>query len=171
MDFIKFHSTFKADGRQYKQIVFWNRFIRTKTETILTLLPAALSIFFFAYGYRSTYLMIIYCIFIVYPFMVYRQFQSAVSYHLENRDKSESAPCSFTLMDSGILCEFDGSDEKRIFKWSDFTTVYNRFGYYLFFQKNDMLVMLNQNDIPTELTGPVLEYIRCHIDHNKCIIR
>ncbi len=171
MNYIKFHSTYKADGRKYKQIVFWNRFIRTKIETILTLLPAALSICFFANGYRSTFLMIIYCIFMLYPFFVYRQFQSAVSYHLKNRDKLESAPCSFTLMDSGILCEFDGSGEKRIFKWEDFTTVYNRLGYYMFFQKNEMLVMLNREDIPKELTNQVLEYIKSHINHNKCIIK
>lgn len=171
MDYIKFHSTFKADGKQYERIVFWNRFIRTKIETILTLLPAALSIFFFANGYRSTFLMIIYFIFFAYPFFVYRQFKSAVSYHLKNRDVSESASCSFTLMDSAILCEFDNSDEKRIFKWEDFTTVYSKLGYYMFFQKNDMLVMLNQKDIPKELTTQVRDYINSHIDHNKCIIK
>lgn len=171
MDYIKFHSKFKADGKQYEQIVFWNRFIRTKIETILTLLPVIICIFFFANGYRSTFLMIVYCIFFVYPFFAYRQFKSAVSYHLKNRDKSESAPCSFTLMDSAILCEFDDSDEKRIFKWEDFTTVYNKLGYYLFFQKNDMLVMLNQKDIPKELSKQVWDYINSHIDHNKCIIK
>lgn len=171
MNPIKYHTTFKADGKQYERIVFWNRFIRTKTETFLMFLPAALSVFFYIRGYRSTFLMIIYCIFIVYPVIAYRQFKSAVSYHLKNRDSLESAPCTFTLMDSGILCEFDDSDEKRVFKWEDFTTVYRKLGYYMFFQKNEMQVMLNQEDIPDEQKQPVFDYINSHIDHNKCVIR
>lgn len=171
MNIIKYHSTFKADGKQYERIVFWNRFIRTKVETVLTLLPAVLSIFFYINGYRSTFMMIVYCIFIMYPIIAYRQFKSAVAYHLKNRDSSEGAPCSFTLMDSGILCEFDDSEDKRIFKWEDFTTVYNKLGYYMFFQKNDMLVMLNKADIPDEQKQPALDYIKSHIDHNKCIIK
>ncbi len=171
MNVIKFHSTLKPDGKQYERIVFWNRFIRTKTETVLMILPIMLGIFFFVKGYRSTFMMVVYCIFFVYPLIAYRQFKSAVAYHLKNRDKSESAPCTFTLMDSGILCEFDDSDDKRIFKWEDFTTVYNRLGYYMFFQNNEMLVMLNQHDVPEELKQAVFNYIDSHIDHNQCIIK
>ncbi len=171
MNVIKFHSTLKPDGKQYERIVFWNRFIRTKTETVLMILPIMLGIFFFVKGYRSTFMMVVYCIFFVYPLIAYRQFKSPVAYHLKNRDKSEGAPCTFTLMDSGILCGFDDSDDKRIFKWEDFTTVYNRLGYYMFFQNNEMLVMLNQHDVPEELKQAVFNYIDSHIDHNQCIIK
>lgn len=171
MDYIKFSSTYKADGKQYERIVFWNRFLRNKTELILTLLPAIVSIVAFVYGYRSTFLMVIYCVFIIYPFLAYRQFQSAVKYHLTHRDKTESAPCDFTLMDNGILCEFADSEEKKVFKWEDFTTVYSKLGYYMFFQKGTMLVMLNQADIPQDKANDVRNYINTHIDHNKCIIK
>ncbi|MDD6573193.1 MAG: hypothetical protein PUF12_12490 [Thermoflexaceae bacterium] len=171
MDYIKFSSTYKADGAQYEKIVFWNRFLRNKTELIITLLPAIISIAAFACGYRSTFLMIVYCIFLVYPFIVYRQFKSTVKYHLTHRDSSESAPCEFTLMDSGILCEFTGSEDKKIFKWEDFTTVYDKLGYYMFFQKGDMLVMLNQTDFPSGSSDAVRDYINQHIDHNKCIMK
>lgn len=171
MDYIKFTSTYKADGKQYERIVFWNRFLRNKTELIVSLLPAVISIIAFANGYRSTFAMIVYCIFLIYPFLAYRQFKSTVKYHLAHRDKSESAPCEFTLMDSGILCEFIDSEEKKIFKWADFTTVYSKLGYYMFFQKGDMLVMLNQADIPEDKKNDVRGYINDHIDHNKCIIK
>lgn len=171
MDYIKFSSTYKADGSQYEKIVFWNRFLRNKTELVLTLLPAIISIAAFACGYRSTFLMIVYCIFFVYPFIAYSQFKSTVKYHLAHRDRLESAPCEFTLMDSGILCEFIDSEDKKIFKWEDFTTVYDRLGYYMFFQKGDMLVMLCQADIPADASESVRDYIRSHIDHNKCIMK
>lgn len=171
MDYIKFSSTYKADGRQYEKIVFWNRFIRNKTELILSLLPAVMSILLIIRGYRSTFMMIIYFIFIAYPFIAYYQFKSAVRYHLAHRDRSESAPCEFTLMDSGILCEITGADEKKIFKWDEFTTVYDRLGYYMFFNKGEMRVMLNQSDIPKESASDIRAYINSHIDHNKCLIK
>lgn len=171
MNYIKISSTYKADGKQYERIVFWNRFLRNKTELILTLLPAVISIAAMAYGYRSTFLMVVYCIFLIYPFLAYRQFKSTVKYHLAHRDASESAPCDFTLMDTGILCEFQGNEEKKIFKWEDFTTVYSRLGYYMFFQKGTMLVMLNQSDIPPETKPLVHDYINTHINHNHCIMK
>ena len=74
-------------------------------------------------------------------------------------------------MDNGILCEFIDSEEKKVFKWEDFTTVYNRLGYYMFFQKGDMLVMLNQADIPDDKKTAAKEYINSHIDHNKCLMK
>lgn len=171
MDYIKFSSTYKADGKKYEQIVFWNRFLRNKTELIISTVPAIISIGAIACGYRATYLMVIYFICIIYPFLAYRQFKLSVKYHLEHRDKLESAPCQFTLMDSGILCEFNESDEKKVFKWEDFTTVYDKLGYYMCFNKGDMLVMLNKADIPDDLKTAVYEYIDKHIDHNKCVIK
>ncbi|MGN0159866.1 MAG: hypothetical protein ACI4AQ_00575 [Lachnospiraceae bacterium] len=171
MDFIKYSSTYKADGKKYEQIVFWNRFLRNKTEMILSLLPAAISIVALIMGYRSTYLMVIYCILVAYPFLAYRQFRSAVKYHLTHRDAMEKASCDFTLTSNGILCEFKDYEEKKNFRWEDFTTVYDRLGYYMFFNKGDMLVMLNQDDIPEELKKPVRDYIDGHIDHNKCVLK
>lgn len=171
MNNIKYKSTFKADGKQYERIVFWNRFLRNKTELILSFLPAVISTILLVKGYRSTFAMIIYCICIVYPFIAYRQFKSAVAYHLKHRDQSESAPCEFTLMDSGILCEFTDSEDKKIYKWEDFTTVYDKLGYYMCFNKGNMLVMLNKSDIPADLSSKVYEYIDSHIDHNKCLIK
>lgn len=172
MNIIKFNSTYKASGKQYEKIVFWNRFLRNKTELIITLTPALIGITAFCAGYRSTFLMIVYFIFIIYPFVAYRQFKSAVRYHLMHRDASEGAECTFTLMDSGILCEFsDSSAEPKIFKWDDFTTIYRKLGYYMFFNKGEMLVMLNMSDIPADMTAPAYEYIKSHIDHNKCLIR
>lgn len=171
MTHIKFHSTYKADGKKYEQIVFWNRFLRNKTELIISFLPAVISLVLFIIGYRTIFHMIVYCIFFAYPPIMFRQSKNAVSYHLKHRDAMESAACDFTLMDTGILCEFDDFEEKKIFKWADFTTVYDRLDYYMFFQKGDMLVMLNQNDIPSELKEAVRTYIDEHIDHNKCIIK
>lgn len=172
MDYIKYSTTYKANGRQYEKIVLWNRFIRTKTETIITLLPAVISIFLMFKGYRSIFAMIVYCVLIAYPIIVFEQCRSSVRYHLKHRDKSEEAACEFTLMDSGILCESENTEiDKKIFKWEDCTTVYDKLGYYMFFNKNEMLVMLNKTDIPADLQGPVYDYINSHIDHNKCIIK
>lgn len=171
MDYIKFTSTYKADGKKYEQIVFWNRFLRNKTELILTFLPVVISIYFFSQGYRSTFIMLVYFIFFVYPFLAYKQFKSSVEYHLKHRDPSEHSVCQFTLMDSGILCELQDTEEKKIFKWESFTTVYNRLNYYMFFEKDTMHVMLNQEDIPAESKDDVLKYIKDHINHNKCAIR
>ena len=36
MDYIKYKTTLKASGDEYKKIVFWNRFVRNPVETILT---------------------------------------------------------------------------------------------------------------------------------------
>jgi hypothetical protein len=171
MDYINISSTYKASGKQYEKIVFWNRFLRNKTELILTFLPGIAGIIAFAAGYRTTFLMILYCIFLLYPVISYRQFKSAVKYHLEHRAASEGAHCDFTLNNLGILCEIDGIEEKITFKWVDFTAVYDKLNFYMFFIKNDMQVMINQNDIPDELKAPVNEYIYNHIDHNKCIIK
>lgn len=171
MDFINISSTYKPSGKEYENIVFWNRFLRNKTELIISFLPAICSIVAFVIGYRSTFLMILYCIFMLYPFIAYRQFKNAVKYHLEHREASEGAHCDFTLNDIGILCEIDGVDEKKTYKWADFTAVYDKLNYYMFFIKGDMQVMINQKDISPELSKEVYDYIFNHIDHNKCVIK
>lgn len=171
MDIIKFHSVFKASGKEYARIVFWNRFLRNPTELILTLVPALISIFFLAGGYMGTFALILYLACFAYPIFTYRQYVSAVNYHLKNRDASEGAACTFTLMDTGILAEIEEHNIVHTYHWSDCTTIYDRVGYYLFFQKNKMLVMLRKADIPDDLRTPVLEYIQSHIDGNQCVMK
>lgn len=171
MDIIKFHSVFKASGEEYAKIVFWNRFLRNPTESILTILPAVISTYFLFNGYTSTLPLILYCICFAYPIFVYRQYKSAVAYHLKNRDASEGAPCTFTLMDNGILAEIEEYNIVNNYHWADCTTIYDRVGYYLLFQKGTMLVMLRKADIPADLQKAVKEYIASHIDGNKCVMK
>lgn len=171
MDIIKFDSVFKASGDEYARIVFWNRFLRNPTELILTFVPAVICIVFLCMGYTNTFALIIYLICFAYPFFSYRQYKSAVAYHLKNRDASEGAACTFTLMDTGILAEIKEHGIINTYKWDDCTTVYNRVGYYLLFNKSQMLVMLRKADIPENLRDAVSAYIKGHIDGNKCVIK
>lgn len=171
MDIIKFHSVFKASGKEYARIVFWNRFLRNPTELILTFTPALISIFFLVKGYTNTFALVLYLVCFAYPFFTYRQYRSAVKYHLKNRDESEGAACTFTLMDTGVLAEIEDFGIVNTYHWADCTTIYDRAGYYLLFQKNTMLVMLRKADIPEDQQSAVKEYIRTHIDGNKCIMK
>ncbi len=171
MDIIKFDSVFKASGDEYARIVFWNRFLRNPAELILSFVPAVISIVFLCLGYTNTFAMIIYLICFAYPFFVYRQYKSAVAYHLKNRDASEGAACTFTLTDAGVLAEIKEYNIINTYKWDDCTTIYDRVGYYMLFQKSTMLVMLRKADIPEELKEPVRNYIKSHIDNNKCVMK
>ena len=56
MDYIKYKTTLKASGDEYKKIVFWNRFVRNPVETILTWTPAAITIVLIVLGFLNTYL-------------------------------------------------------------------------------------------------------------------
>lgn len=169
MDNIKYSSTLKAEGDEYKKIVFWNRFIRNPIETILTWLPAAATIVFIALGYLNTYLAVIYAACWAYPiYIFFFQFKSSVNYHLKNRDPSESSPCTITLLDNGILAEIADFDKTIIYEWDAFTTIYKKFGYYMMFEKSKMTVMLREADIPEELRAPAAEFIKTHVDMNKC---
>ena len=149
MDYIKYETTLKASGREYSKIVFWNRFIRNPIELILTWLPAAITIVCIALGCFSSYLAVIYAACWCYPIYIFGfQFKSSVNYHLKNRDASESAPCTITLMESGILAEIPEFELTYNYSWDDFTTIYDKFGYYMFFEKGKMTVMLRQADMP-----------------------
>lgn len=171
MDIIKFESVFKASGDEYARIVFWNRFLRNPAELILSFIPAVISIFFMCLGYTNTFAMIIYLICFAYPFFVYRQYKSAVAYHLKNRDASEGAACTFTLTEAGVLAEIHDYNIINTYKWDDCTTIYDRVGYYMLFNKFNMLVMLRKADIPEDLKEPVKNYIKSHIDNNKCVMK
>lgn len=171
MDIIKFESVFKASGDEYARIVFWNRFLRNPAELILSFIPAVISIVFMCLGYTNTFAMIIYLICFAYPFFVYRQYKSAVAYHLKNRDASEGAACTFTLTEAGVLAEIHDYNIINTYKWDDCTTIYDRVGYYMLFNKSNMLVMLRKADIPEDLKEPVKNYIKSHIDNNKCVMK
>ena len=58
MDYIKYKTTLKASGDEYKKIVFWNRFVRNPVETILTWTPAAITIVLIVLGFLNTYLLL-----------------------------------------------------------------------------------------------------------------
>ncbi len=82
MDFIKYNTKLKADGSEYKKIVFWNRFLRNPIELILSCLPAAATIVLISMGYLNTYTAVIYAAMWCYPIYIFCfQFRSSVNYH------------------------------------------------------------------------------------------
>ncbi len=169
MDYIKYKTTLKASGDEYKKIVFWNRFVRNPVETILTWTPAAITIVLIVLGFLNTYLAVIYAACWAYPiYIFFFQFKSSVNYHLKNREASESAPCTITLMDSGILAEIPDYDKTLNYEWDSFTTIYKKFGYYMFFENSKMTVMLREADIPENQRNAASDFIKSHVNMNKC---
>lgn len=168
MDIMKYTSTLKAKGTEYRNIVFWNRFIRNKTELILSILPALASIGLMIAGYDNSYLLILYAVFWFYPIFTMMQFKSTVAYHLKHRDASESAPCEFTFMETGILAEIEEYNLKYVYHWDDFTTIYNKMGYYMMFNKGTMIVMLRQADMPDGMKEKVKHYMKDNVNQNTC---
>lgn len=169
MDFIKYNTTLKASGKEYSRIVFWNRFLRNPVELILTWIPAAITIVLIILGYLNTYLAVIYAACWCYPIYIFGfQFKNSVNYHLKHRDESESAPCVITLMESGILAEIADFDLTYNYNWDDFTTVYDKFGYYMMFSGSKMIVMLRQADMSDEQRTAAPAFIKKNIDMNKC---
>lgn len=171
MDVIRYTTTLKASGTEYKKIVFWNRFLRNKLELILTFIPALLSIILFCFGFYHTFFLIAYLIVCCYPLFIFRQFKSTVEYHLKHRDPSENAPCEITFMENGILAEINEFDLKYIYHWDEFTTIYDKYGYYMMFQKGKMIVMLRKADIPAEFQQPVIQFMRDNVNQNECMFR
>lgn len=169
MDFIKYNTKLKADGSEYKKIVFWNRFLRNPIELILSCLPAAATIVLISMGYLNTYTAVIYAAMWCYPIYIFCfQFRSSVNYHLKHRDPAEDAPCTITLMETCIMAEIPEYNITNTYHWEDFTTVYNKFGYYMMFNKSKMIVMLRQADMPEDIRNSVRDYIKNHVDMNKC---
>lgn len=169
MDFIKYDTTLKASGKEYEKIVFWNRFIRNPIELILTWLPAIASIVLISMGFISSYIAVLYAACWCYPlYIFFFQFKNSVSYHLKHRDPSEAAPCTITLMENGILAEIPEYDIITNYDWNEFTTIYNKFGYYMMFNKGKMIVMLRQADMSEAQKNQVGDYIKKNIDMNKC---
>lgn len=171
MDVIHYSTKLKASGAEYKKIVFWNRFFRNKLELILSFIPAFTSIPLIYFGFGNSFLIFVYLIFWIYPFFVYTQFQSAVRYHLKHRDPAEDAPCEITFMENGILAEIKDFDTRYLYEWNDLTTIYDKFGYYMMFQKGKMLVMLRKADIPDDMKQPVIDFIKKNVDQNTCMLK
>ena len=170
MDIIRYTTVLKASGTEYKKIVFWNRFLRNKLEPILSIIPALISIVLLFLGFYNPFFVLAYIIFCVYPFFIYTQFKSAVDYHLKHRDQSETVPCKITFMENGILAEISEFDLRYLYHWNDFTTIYDKYGYYMMFKKGEMLVMLRKEDIPTELQKPVIQFMSDNVNQNECML-
>lgn len=171
MDIIKFNTTLKASGKDYFKIVFWNRFIRNPIELILSWLPAVISLVLLCLHYYSSFLLILYAVCWFYPIYIFGyQFRSSVNYHLKHRDPSEEAPCTITLMNNAIMADIPEHNFVYTYEWNQFTNVYNKFGYYMLFNKGRMIVMLSQKDMPDDIKAAVPAYIKSHVDRNICKI-
>lgn len=169
MDVITYKSTLKASGKEYSRIVFWNRFIRNPIELILTWIPAALSIVAIVMGYFTTFLSVIYAACWCYPLYIFLiQFKSGVNYHLKNRDAAESAPCMVTISEVGIVADIADHDQTHTYEWDQFTTVYDKFGYYMFFNKGKMIVMLRKADMSDAQRAEAPNLIKKFINMNEC---
>lgn len=171
MEIIRFNTVLKPSGDEYAKVCMWNRFVRTKLEAILTCLPAIISIIAFVMGYRDMFLIIIYAVLIVYPFFIVWQFKGEIRYRLKHREATEDAPCVMTFMENGILAEIKEHDFIEQYRWDEFTTVYDKLGYYMMFNKNKMVVMVNKQHVPEHLREAARTYISQHIDRNKCVMK
>lgn len=170
-DTIQYNTTLKACGDEYKKIVFWNRFIRNPIETILMMIPAAFAITMMCLGTFNMYMGVIYAACFAYPlYIFFIQFNNSVKYHLKHRDPSESAPCTITLMDTGVMADIPDYDIVNTYDWDSFTTAYYRFGYYMFFEGSKMTLMLRNADMNKEQQEAAPEYIKSHVNQNICRI-
>ena len=169
---IKYETSLKAKGDDYRKIVFWNRFIRNPIETILTLLPAVISICLLVAGFQTYFLLIIYAVCVAYPLFIFLyQFRSSVNYHLKHRDPAEEAKCIMTITKSGILADIPELDILNNYDWNDCTTAYYKFGYNMLFNESKMIVMFNTNDMTEEEKKALPKIIMDNVDRNKCAIK
>ncbi len=168
MQILRFDSTMKPEGKEYKKIVYWNRFIRTKKETIflIALLFAGASILLT--GTHNFISLIIAAACIIYPILIITQLNNSIKYHLAHRDQRESAPCTFTIMNNGILADVPSHEFTHVYKWPDMDKVYKFGGYYMFFNKNTLEVMLKIEDMPQDIRQPVRVAIIQHMTAKKC---
>lgn len=169
MNIIKYDTTLKASGKDYSRIVFWNRFIRNPIELILSWTPAVISLVLLICGIYSSFLLILYAVCWFYPIYIFAyQFKSNVNYHLKHRDPSEDAHCIITLADNAIIADIPEHNLTYTYEWDQFTSVYNKFGYYMLFNKGIMIVMLCQNDMSEDIKSKVPSFIKEHVDRNIC---
>ena len=74
-------------------------------------------------------------------------------------------------MPTGILAEIKDFNISYTYNWDEFTTIYDKLGYYMMFNKGRMIVMIRKADIPEEFKKPFIDYIFEHADQNKCLIK
>ena len=130
---------------------------------------AIISVILMALGRYNSFLLIIYAICWFYPIYIFAfQFKNSVNYHLKHRDSSEDAPCTITLMDSAILADIPDYNLVYTYEWEQFTTVYFLYGYYMLFAGKKMIVMLNTKDMPEDIKAITGQFIKEHVDLNKC---
>ena len=160
MDIITFTSTLKPSGAEYKKVVYWNRFLRVKTESIVLgiLLLLGISLLYKSSG--RIMFMIFGAILALYPVLIITQLNSSIKYHLAHRDDIESMPCTYTIMENGILTEVNDKNYSKFYKWTPEHKFYDRLGYYMFFDVNDLTIMVKKADIPKNSQKKVLEYIK-----------
>ena len=169
MNELKYQTTLKASGKEYEKIVFWNRFLRNPIELILSWTPAVISIVLMSLGYISAFIGILYAGCWLYPIYIFGfQFKSTVSYHLKHRDPSEEAPCTISFTDDCILADIPSFEIVNTYRWEDFEVIYKKFGYYMFFGSKKMIVMLRIADMSKTQQAQLPEYIKAHINMNKC---
>ena len=71
-------------------------------------------------------------------------------------------------MESGILAEIPEFELTYNYSWDDFTTIYDKFGYYMFFEKGKMTVMLRQADMPEPERHAAAGFIKKNVNQNIC---
>lgn len=54
------------------------------------------------------------------------------------------------------------------YELEQFTTVYFLYGYYMLFAGKKMIVMLNTKDMPEDIKAITGQFIKEHVDLNKC---
>ena len=89
---------------------------------------------------------------------------------IKSNMKVEEAPCTITLMNNAIMADIPEHNLVYTYEWNQFTNVYNKFGYYMLFNKGRMIVMLSQKDMPDDIKAAVPAYIKSHVDRNICKI-
>lgn len=171
MNELKYTTRLKASGKEYERIVFWNRFIRNPIELILSWTPAVLSIVLMYLGYLSTFTGVLYAGCWAYPLYIFAfQFKSSVNYHLKHRDPAEEAPCTFCFTDQCIIADIPEFETVYTYQWEDFTVIYKKLGYYMCFSGSKMIVMLRIEDMSETQKKAIPEYIKNHVNMNKCKI-
>lgn len=159
MELIQFTSTLKPDGKEYKKVVYWNRFVRMKLETVILALLFIAGIFLLANSADKIMFLVVGALFVIFPIIIIIQLNSSIRYHLENRDKLESMPCTFTIMTNGILTDIREADYTKLTKWEESDKVYNAVGYYMFFKGNTMTIMVDKSAIPDDKRELAHKYI------------
>lgn len=71
-------------------------------------------------------------------------------------------------MDSAILADIPDHNLVYTYEWEQFTTVYFLYGYYMLFAGKKMIVMLNTKDMPEDIKAITGQFIKEHVDLNKC---